>query len=117
METNSSMTLYHRRYDELKDCDVWDIYFVKNVMWQGGKGASIDKGYDKANDIKVWIPYDKNENLEIIPFSIGDVIVKGDIEKKILKQSDLKVDNFNITTAINNNYGSYDMRHWYLGAK
>lgn len=117
MTTNASMTLYHKRYDENKGYDVWDRYQIENVMWQGGKGASVDKGYDKANDIKVWIPYNGNENLENITFSIGDIIVKDIINDKISKQSDIKEDSFNITTAVNNNYGDYDMKHWYLGAK
>lgn len=117
MTTNSSMTLYHKRFNSSTRLDEWDRYPIKNVMWQGGKGASINKGYDKANDIKVFIPYVTNKGLEKVPFSIGDIIVKGNVEDKIAKQSDLKVDNYNITTLINNDYGSDDMKHWYLGAK
>lgn len=116
-ETNSSMTLYHKRLNKQTRIDEWDIYQIQNVMWQGGKGASINKGYEKANDISIWIPYNENEKLDTIPFSIGDIIVKGIIEDKITKQSDLKIDNYNITTLIDNNYGSYDMQHIFLGAK
>ena len=97
--------------------DEWNRYIIQNVMWQGGKGASINKGYEKANDISIWIPYDQNENLDTIPFAIGDIIVKGIINDEINKQSDLKVDSYNITTFINNNYGSYDMQHIFIGAK
>ena len=117
MITNSSMTLYHKRLNSSTRLDEWDRYPIENVMWQGGKGASINKGYDKSNDIKVFIPYDTNEGLEKVPFSIGDIIVKGNVEDNILKQSDLKVDNYNITTLINNDYGSDDMKHIQLGAK
>ena len=117
MITNSSMTLYHKRLNSSTRLDEWDRYPIENVMWQGGKGASINKGYDKANDIKAFIPYDTNEGLEKVPFSIGDIIVKGNVEDRILKQSDLKVDNYNITTLINNDYGSDDMKHIQLGAK
>lgn len=119
METNKSMTLYHKsdKPDPKTRLDKWIRYPIKNVMWQGGKGASVNKGYDKANDINIWIPYDQNENLDTIPFAIGDIIVEGIIEDEITKQSDLKVDNYNITTHINNNYGSYDMQHIFIGAK
>lgn len=117
METNSSMTLYHKRYNPKARIDEWDRYPIQNVMWQGGNGANINKGYDKANDISVWIPYDQNENLDTIPFAIGDIIVQGIIEDKITKQSDLMVDNYNITTHIPNNYGSSDMQHIFIGAK
>lgn len=117
MITNSSMTLYHKRYNSNKGLDEYDRYTIDYVNWQGGKGASIDKGYEKANDIKVWIPYQENEELSEIPFAIGDIIVKGVINDKITKQSDLKVDNFNITTLVDNNYGSSNMQHIYIGAK
>lgn len=117
MQTNSSMTLYHKNYNKKKRLDEWIKYPIENVMWQGGEGASINKGYDKANDITIFIPYDKNEGLEKVPFSIEDIIVKGNIEDKISKQSDLKVNNYNITTAINNNDYSNNMKHWYIGAK
>lgn len=111
------MTLYHKIFNKKTRIDEWHQYPIDNVMWQGGKGASINKGYEKANDINIWIPYDQNDNLGTIPFAIGDIIVKDIIEDKIAKQSDLKVDNYNITTIINNEYGSFDMQHVYIGAK
>lgn len=117
METNASMTLYHKRYNPKTRLDEWDRYPIKNVMWQGGKGASINKGYERANDISIWIPYDQNDDLETVPFAIGDIVVKGIVEDKITKQSDLKIDNYSITTYIDNDYGSSDMQHVYLGAK
>lgn len=117
MKINSSMTIYHKRFNSKTRLDEWDRYPIENVMWQGGKGASINKGYEKANDINVYIPYNSNKELEKVPFSIGDIIVKGNIEDNITKQSDLKVDNYNITTLVNNDYGNFDMQHIYLGAK
>ncbi len=117
MKTNSGMTLYHKRYNPTKRLDEWEKYSIKNVMWQGGKGASINKGYEKANDVSIFIPYNQNEHLETVPFAIGDIVIKGIINDKITKQSDLKVDNYNITTLINNNYGSFHMQHIQIGAK
>ena len=111
------MTLYHKDYNKKTRLDEWIRYPIENVMWQGGEGASINKGYDKANDITVFIPYDTNEELEKVPFSIEDIIVKEKIEDNITKQSDLKVNNYNITTIIDNNYGSSEMKHIQLGAK
>ena len=111
------MTLYHKVYDKSTRLDKWERYPIKKVMWQGGKGASINKGYEQANDISVFIPYDSNEGLEMVPFSIGDIIVKGNIKTEIKKQSDLSVDSFNITTLIYNDYGSDSMKHVQIGAK
>lgn len=117
MKTNSSMTLYHKDYNKKTRLDEWIRYPIENVMWQGGEGTSINKGYEKANDINVYIPYNSNEELEKVPFSIGDIIVKGVVENSISKQSDLTVDNYNITTLIDNNFGSDEMKHIQLGAK
>lgn len=117
MKSNTNMTLYHKRFNPKKRLDEWDKYSIENVMWQGGKGASINKGYVQANDISIYIPYEQNKELEKVPFSIGDIVVKGISEVEITKQSDLKVDNFNITTLIDNNFGSDCMKHIYLGAK
>ena len=55
--------------------------------------------------------------LEKVHFSIGDIIIKGDIEDSISKQSDLKVNSYNITTAINNIDYDDNMKHWYIEAK
>lgn len=111
------MTLYHKVYDKATRLDKWERYLIENIMWQGGKGASINKGYEQANDISVFIPYDTNKGLEMVPFSIGDIIVKGNIKTEIKKQSDLTSDNFNITTLIYNDYGSNSMKHVQIGAK
>lgn len=117
MRTNSSLTLYHKRLNSKTRIDEWDRYEIKNVMWQGGQGASLNKGYEQANDISVFIPYNQNEELSDIPFAIGDIIVQGITNKKIKKQSDLTVENYNITTLIDNNYGSPSMQHLQIGAK
>lgn len=117
MTTNTSMTLYHKRLNSNTRLDEWDRYLIERVMWQGGKGASVNKGYDKANDINIFIPYDENKELSKVPFSIGDIVIKGNIKDKITKQSDLNVDNYNITTLINNDYGSDEMKHIQIGAK
>lgn len=117
MTTNTGMTLYHKRFNPNTRLDEWDRYSIERVMWQGGKGASINKGYEKANDINIFIPYNENKELSKVPFSIGDIVVKDSIKDEITKQSDLKVENYNITTLINNDYGSLDMQHIRLGAK
>jgi len=117
LTTNTSMTLYHKVFDKTSRLDKWERYIIKNVMWQGGKGASINKGYEKANDISIYIPYNINDNLTDIPISIGDIVVKGTVENDITKQSDLNVYNYNITTLINNDYGSSNMKHIQIGAK
>ncbi len=115
MITNKSITLFHKTPN--KGTIKWESYYINHVMWQGGEGASINKGYEKANDITLFIPYDKNPNLDDIPIKKGDIIVEGIVNQSIEMQSDLKMANYNITTLIKNNYGSYNMQHIFIGAK
>lgn len=117
MKTNTGITIYHKKYDKKNHLDRWDIQHIENVMWQGGKGASLNKGYDQANDINIWIPYNKNQSLKDIPISIGDIVVKGLINKKIEKESDLVKNYYVITTIIDNDYASFNMQHLFIGAK
>ena len=117
MTTNTSITLFHQVPDKVTRAIKWEKYHIENVMWQGGEGASINKGYEKANDITLFIPYEKNPDLDNIPIKKGDIIVEGLTNQSIKMQSDLKMANYNITTLIKNKYGSYDMHHIFIGAK
>lgn len=116
MKTNTSITVYHKYFDTELHLDKWRKQVVLNTMFQGGKGASANKGYEKANDVDIFIPLSKNDlsNTEI---SIGDIVVKGTINQEITKQSDIKEENYNITTIIYNDYGSSNMNHIQLGAR
>ena len=116
MITNSSLTVYHQDgLDSTTHLEKWERKVYKNVWFFGGKGASINKGYDNANDVEVRIPYDKNENLDINDFAIGDILVQGELTTDIDTQQDLE--NYlvyNITSIKNNNFG---MKHIHLGGK
>lgn len=117
MITNSSLTIYHRNgLDLTTHLEKWDRYNYDNVWFFGGKGASINKGYDNANDVQIRIPYDKNIGLNINNFAIGDIIVQGTLDLDIQTQQDL--DNYliyNITSINNNNFGIN--QHIHLGGK
>lgn len=103
MLTNSSMTHYHRALNKTTRLEEWARYVYSNVMWQGGKGTSLNKGLTDANDIKVRIPY--SQEIDIANFSRGDIIVQGVIDKDITTQSDLiKYDTYNIMSIRENNY-------------
>lgn len=116
MITNSNITIYHRNgLDITTHFEKWDRY--NYVGWFfGGKGASINKGYDNANDVDIRIPYSKNNGLNIDNFAIGDIIVQGTLDLNIETQKDL--DNYliyNITSINNNNFGHN--QHIHLGGK
>ena len=106
MITNSSLTIYHKTFDEEARLEKWTKYNYDKVWFFGGKGAGINKGYDNANNVDVRIPYDMNIiNIENI--KIGDILVKGTLTQEITTQQDLSnYDVFNITSINDNTFGN-----------
>ena len=115
MIINASLTHYHKTLDEATRLEKWIRYNYDNVWWFGGKGSSINKGYENANDVNVRIPYDKND-IDISNLAIGDIIVKGTLNTDITTQQELKnYEVYNITSINDNNFGIN--RHIHLGGK
>lgn len=114
MITNSSLTIYHKDgLDVSTHLEKWTRYNYNKVWYFGGKGASINKGYDNANDVEIRIPYG---NLDITKFALGDIIVKGTLDFDINTQKDLKnYDIYNITSIKNNTFGNNP--HIHIGGK
>lgn len=106
MITNSSLTIYHKYFDKTSRLDKWKRQEVQKIWWFGGKGANFNKGLENANDVKIRIPKNVNDisNLEI---AVGDILVKGEVNKEIAMQSDLKnfEDVYNITSIVDNDFG------------
>ena len=115
MITNASLTHYHKTLDETTRLEKWIRYNYENVWWFGGKGSSINKGYENANDVDVRITYNKN-NIDISNLAIGDIIVKGTLDTDITTQQDLNnYEVYNITSINDNNFGINP--HIHLGGK
>ena len=115
MITNASLTHYHKTLDETTRLEKWIRYNYEGVWWFGGKGSSINKGYENANDVDVRIPYDKND-IDISNLAIGDIIIKGTLETDITTQQDLNnYEVYNITSINDNNFGHNP--HIHLGGK
>ena len=115
MIINASLTHYHKTLDETTRLEKWIRYNYENVWWFGGKGSSINKGYENANDVNARIPYDKND-IDIGNLAIGDIIVKGTLDTDITTQQDLKnYEFYNITSINDNNFGIN--KHIHLGGK
>lgn len=114
MLTNSSLTIYHKGFDEESRLEKWIRFNYDKVWFFGGKGASINKGYVDGNDVQIRIPYD-TPLLNIENFAIGDIIVQGTINEDIETQEDLSnYLTYNITSINNNNFG---IKHIHLGGK
>lgn len=116
MITNASLTHYHKTIDNETRLEKWIRYNYENVWFFGGKGSGINKGYENANDCNIRIWYEKNDNLNIASFSIGDIVIKGTIDTDITTQQDLKkYEVYNITSINDNNFGVNP--HIHLGGK
>ena len=114
MITNTSLTIYHKEYDEETRLDKWKRHNYDKVWFFGGKGASINKGYDNANNVDVRIPYDNN--LSINNIAIGDILVKGTITNEISTQQDLlNYEIYNITSITDNKFGNNP--HIHIGGR
>lgn len=109
MLVNSSLTVYHKVSDN-HDYK-WIRYNYDNIWWFGGKGSSLNKGYENANDVQIRIPYDFNPNLDYNNFGIGDILVKGTIKTDITSESDIESEYYNITSLNNNKFGNNQHIH------
>jgi len=116
MICNSKLTIYHQDgLDVATHLEKWRRFNYDNVWFFGGKGASLNKGYDNANDVEIRLPYDLNE-LDINNFKIGDIIVQGELTQDIATQQDLKnYQVYNIRSIKNNNFGN--SKHIHIGGK
>ena len=103
MLVNSSLTVYHKVVKNRED--TWEKHFYKNIWWFGGKGASLNKGYENANDVQIRIPYDLNSSLDYNNFGIGDILVQGE-HKDITSEEDIQGEYYNITSLNNNTFGN-----------
>lgn len=107
MITNSELTVFHKGFDYERHIETWTRYNYNKVWWFGGKGASTNAGYENANDVQVRIAYEYYDNLDILKFEIGDIIVDGNLDIDIDTQQDLKgYKVYNITAINNNNFGN-----------
>lgn len=114
MITNSSLTIYHKTIDEATRLEKWERHNYSKVWFFGGKGASISKGYDNANDVEIRIPYSKEVNIDNI--KIGDILVQGSLNFEINTQQDLlEYEVYNIKSINNNNFGNNP--HIHIGGK
>lgn len=113
MITNKAITYYHKTLNPKTRLEEWERYIFPHAWVFGGKGASIYKGYENANDVEVRIDikFINDKNL----FKVDDIIVIGYFGE-IEKQSDLKGTEFYNVTSVNiNDFGHNP--HIHLGGK
>ena len=113
MITNKSITYYHKVLNPETRLEEWQKSIFSKVWLFGGKGSTINNGYENANNVKVRIPmmYVKDTSI----FSIGDIVAVGK-QNDISSQSDLEgIEFYNVTSVNINNFGNNP--HIHLGGK
>lgn len=113
MLVNSSLTVYHKIEDN-HDYK-WVRYNYDKIWWFGGKGTSLNKGYENANDVQIRIPYDLNSKLNYNNFGIGDILIQGTLNSDITSEEDIQGEYYNITSLNNNVFGNN--KHIHIGGK
>lgn len=113
---NTSVTIYHNEVTNHED--KWVRYNYPIAWMIGGKGSNTNRGYENANDVDVRIYYKDNSSLNINNFSIGDIIVEGNIDTNITKQQDLSSYlTYNITAIQDNKTGTNQIKHIHISGK
>ena len=69
MITNGSITYYHKTLDNNK-LPVWNRYVFESVWHFGGKGSSINKGYENANDVNIRVPMEYVNDKDIFTIEL-----------------------------------------------
>ena len=106
MIVNSKLTIYHKILNKETRLEEWQRHNYENVWWFGGRGSSLNKGYDNANDVDIRIPYAKNK-INISDIKIGDILVKGSLKFDIKTQQDLlNYEVYNVKSINNNDFGN-----------
>lgn len=107
MLSNANITVYHLSgLDVSTNLEIWTRYNYNDVWLFGRKLARVNKGYENANSFDCRIFYGRSDNLNIRNFSIGDIVVNGEVNMDITTQQDLDgYEVYNITKINNNNFG------------
>lgn len=131
MTTNTNMCVFNKFTDENKNV-VFKKHLIDHVFWDDSKAVNLNRGYDNADDVNVFIPKQQNDmssyvepkeykSLNKWTLQAGDIIVKGDVrEKEVsgIKELTTKYDNvFTISLVDDKDFGSSSMHHFEIRGK
>ena len=123
MITNTSMTIFNKNGNKFKG------HIIKEVFWDDSLGINLNAGYENADNVNVYIPFDKNDlsdykeskKYDGTGWTIqnGDFIVKGNVDiEEVERIKDLKsYEVFEITVVDVKDFGSYNMQHFEIRGK
>lgn len=132
MTVNTCMSVFNKYTDSEKNV-IFKKHEIKNVFWDDSKGVNLNKGYENADDVNVFIPKSQNDMSgytdpifyiglnDTWTLNNGDIIVKGQtFETEVLSVKELKEkynDVFIITLVDNKDFGSPNMQHFEIRGK
>ena len=122
--TNTKMSVFNRYKEPFTNNIVFKKHVIDNVFWDDSNGVNLDKGYDKADKVNVYIPKDKNDLSNYVQpkqyngngwtLNNGDFIIKGEVvENEVNGIKDLSnYETFTITMVDDKDFGSSNMHHF-----
>jgi hypothetical protein len=131
MKTNTNMCVFNKFTDKNKNI-VFKKHLIDHVFWDDSKAINLNRGYDNADDVNVFIPKDQNNmssyvdpkqynSLNKWTLQVGDFIVKGNVKEKEvsgIKELTTKYDNvFTISLVDDKDFGSSSMHHFEIRGK
>lgn len=131
MTTNTNMCVFNKITDENKNV-VFKKHLIDHVFWDDSKAVNLNRGYDNADDVNVFIPKNQNDmsgyvepkkykGLNNWTLQVGDFIVKGEVKEKQvagIKELTSKYDNvFTISLVDDKDFGSSSMHHFEIRGK
>jgi hypothetical protein len=124
MMTNTKMSVFNK-YTEPFTRDVkFKKHVIDNVFWDDSKGVNLNRGYDNADAVNVYIPKDKNDMSDYVnpkhyngsnwTLNNGDLIIKGEVaENEVSGIKELNAyEVFTITMVDDKDFGSPNMQHF-----
>lgn len=124
MTTNTNMTIYNKYLDPFTHKKLYKKHLIDNVFWDDSLGVNLNMGYENADQVNVYIPFDSNDlseykeakkyNGEGWTLQNGDFIVKGETDLDVISGvGDLSsYEVFTITVNDNKDFGSSNMQHF-----
>lgn len=132
MTTNTNMSVFNKYVDEEKNV-IFKKHLIDEVFWDDAKSINLNRGYENADNINVYIPKSQNDMSNYVEpkkylgldnywtLNNGDFIVKGEteeIEVYSIKELKEKYENvFTITLVDNKDFGSANMHHFEIRGK
>ena len=116
MLTNADCTIYHKVYDKATRLDRCERTQYCSVTWYAKQAATVgENGLMAADTLTVRIPVTTSSSA---PAAVGDIIVRGLLDKDITQPKELGTyEHYTITAVRDNHRGSSFIQHWRIEGK